>query len=88
MRIEAGNRDDKTGVILREGGDQHQLSSVLHLHRLLLANLCLHWLAALTGLQAQHDLPDGHTVAQPWSKWLPMTQMPTCWIMAQLSRRP
>jgi hypothetical protein len=63
MRIEAGNRDDKTGVILREGGDDHQLTSVLHLHRLLLVNLCLHWLAALTGLQAHHDLAQPQAVA-------------------------
>jgi len=63
MRIEAGNRDDKTGVILRQGGDQHKLTSVLHLHRLLLAVLCLHWLAALTGLQAHHDLAEPHAVA-------------------------
>lgn len=63
MRIEAGNRDDKSGVVLREGGDQHQLTAGLHLHRLLLANLCLHWLAALTGLQAHHDLPNPQAVA-------------------------
>jgi hypothetical protein len=56
MRIEAGNRDQKTGVILREGGDAHRLTSVLHLHRLLLVNLCLLWLLALVGLQAQRDL--------------------------------
>jgi hypothetical protein len=30
---------------------------VRHLHRLLLANFCTQWLAALTGLQAYHDLP-------------------------------
>lgn len=63
MRIEAGNRDDKTGVILREGGDQHKLASVLHLHRLLLANFSLHWLAALAGLQAHHDLAHPQTAA-------------------------
>jgi hypothetical protein len=63
MRIEAGNRDDKTGVILRQGGDHHKLTSVLHLHRLLLVNLCLHWLAALTGLQAHHDLAEPQTIA-------------------------
>lgn len=63
MRIEAGNRDEKTGVALREGGDDHQLTSLLHLHRLLLATLCLHWLAALIGLQALHDLPDPAAVA-------------------------
>ncbi len=63
MRIEAGNRDDKTGVILREGGDDHQLTAPLHLQRLLLANLTLHWLAALTGLQAYHDLPAPDQIA-------------------------
>jgi hypothetical protein len=63
MHIEAGNRDDKTGVILRQGGDRHKLTSVLHLHRLLLANFCLHWLAALTGLQACHDLAEPQTLA-------------------------
>lgn len=57
MRIECGNRDEKTGVILREGGDEHRLLAVRHLHRLLLANFCTQWLAALTGLQAYHDLP-------------------------------
>jgi hypothetical protein len=57
MCIECGNRDEKSGVILRERGDRHRLTSVLHLHRLLLVNLCTHWLAALTGLQACHDLP-------------------------------
>jgi len=57
-RIECGYRDEKTGVILREGGDDHKLRSVLHLHRLLLAILSLHWLAAISGLQAHHDLPE------------------------------
>ncbi len=63
MRIEAGNRDDKSGVMLRESGDEHRLKSPLHVHRLLLANLCLHWLAALTGLQAHHDLAQPHAIA-------------------------
>lgn len=57
MRIECGNRDEKSGVILRESGDQHRLTTTLHLHRLLLATLCAHWLAALVGLQAHRDLP-------------------------------
>src|SRR5512135_2303078 len=61
--VEAANRDEKTGVILREGGDDHKLTSLRHLHRLLLANLCLHWLAALAGLQAYHDLAEPQTVA-------------------------
>lgn len=57
MRLECANRDEKTGVILREGGDQHALRSVMHLHRLLLALTATEWLCALTGLQAIHDLP-------------------------------
>ncbi|MGQ9556043.1 MAG: transposase [Anaerolineae bacterium] len=61
MRAEQGYRDEKSGVILREGGDRHQLKAVLHLHRLLLANFLLHWLAALTGLQAHHDLPQAQS---------------------------
>ncbi len=59
MRLECANRDEKTGVILREGGDQHALTSVLHLHRLLLALCTAEWLCALTGLQAARDLPNG-----------------------------
>jgi hypothetical protein len=58
MRIECSNRDEKTGVLLRAGGDAHALHSVLHLHRLLLAVSVAHWLCALTGLQAWHDLAD------------------------------
>ena len=65
MRIEAGNRDDKSGVLLRQGGDQHRLSSVLHLHRMLLVLLCAHWLTALTGLQAFHDLSSAPASEQP-----------------------
>jgi len=57
MSLECANRDEKTGVILREGGDQHQLRSVVHLHRLLLALCAAEWLCALTGLQALQDLP-------------------------------
>src|SRR5438477_4758176 len=56
MRIETANRDEKTGVLLREGGDAHALHSLLHLHRLLLALCTAHWLCALVGLQALHDL--------------------------------
>ena len=59
MRIEAGYRDDKSGVICRQGGDTHRLSSLVHLHRLLMACLCLHWLLALVGLQAHTTLPQG-----------------------------
>jgi hypothetical protein len=57
MRLELANRDEKTGVILREGGDAHRLTNLLHVHRLLLALLSTEWLCALTGLQAWHDLP-------------------------------
>ncbi len=68
MRLECANRDEKTGVILREGGDQHTLKNVLHLHRLLLALLTAEWLCALTGLQAWHDLPEPQPPAQPASQ--------------------
>lgn len=61
MRLECANRDEKTGVLLRESGDAHALSSVLHLHRLLLALCCAEWLCALTGLQAWRDLPASKT---------------------------
>jgi hypothetical protein len=45
-----------TGVILRAGGDQHALRTVVQLHRRLLALGAAEWLGALTGLQAHHDL--------------------------------
>jgi hypothetical protein len=61
MRLECANRDEKTGVILREGGDQHALRNVVHRHRLLLALCAAEWLGALTGLQALHDLPAATT---------------------------
>lgn len=57
MRLECTNRDEKTGVLLREGGDKHALKSVLHVHRLMLALALGEWLCALTGLQAWRDLP-------------------------------
>jgi len=57
MRLECANRDEKTGVILREGGDQHALQNVVHLHRLLLGLAAAEWLCALVGLQAVSDLP-------------------------------
>jgi hypothetical protein len=63
MRIEGSNRDEKTGVLLRQGGDGHGLRSVLHLHRLLIALCTAQWLCALTGLQAQADLADPARVA-------------------------
>jgi len=56
MRIECANRDEKTGVLLRQGGDAHGLTSLLHLHRVLLALLVATWLCALSGLQAHRDL--------------------------------
>lgn len=65
MRLECANRDEKTGVILRESGDKHAITSVLHLHRLLLALCCAEWLCALTGLQALQDLPDSQPEARP-----------------------
>jgi hypothetical protein len=83
MRIKAGNRDDKTGVVLRKGGDDHQLTAPLHVHRLLLANLCLHWLAALTGLQAHHDLAAPQAVAPALE-----TVAPDCHDLDLLDHRP
>lgn len=65
MRLECANRDEKTGVILREGGDQHSLKNVLHMHRLHLALLTGEWLCGLTGLQAWHDLPEQSAVNSP-----------------------
>ena len=56
MRLESSNRDEKAGVLLRQGGDQHALRNPLHLHRLLLALGAAQWLCALVGLQAQRDL--------------------------------
>lgn len=65
MRLECTNRDEKTGVILREGGDQHALRNVVHLHRLLLALSAAEWLCALTGLQALKDLPAADAAPLP-----------------------
>jgi hypothetical protein len=56
MRIECTNRDEKTGVLLREGDDHHALRSLTHLHRLLLVLCLAEWLCALVGLQAWHEL--------------------------------
>lgn len=56
-RTEQTHRDDKTGVLLREGGDAHHLTNLLHLHRLVLTLCVAFWLCALVGLQAWHDLP-------------------------------
>lgn len=58
MRIECANRDEKSGVLLRESGDKHKMTSLLHLHRLLLALAVAEWLCALVGLQAHTDLPE------------------------------
>jgi hypothetical protein len=63
MRLECANRDEKTGVILTKGGDQHALSNLLHLHRLLLALSAAEWLCALVGLQAWQDFTDHPTLA-------------------------
>jgi hypothetical protein len=57
MRTECTHRDEKTGVLLREGGDDHALRNLLHLHRLILALCVADWVCALVGLQAWHDLP-------------------------------
>jgi hypothetical protein len=68
MRIECSNRDEKTGVLLREGGDAHAVQQVLHLHRLLVGVCVAQWLCALVGLQAHQDLaaldPPGPSLEQ------------------------
>lgn len=58
MRIECANRDEKSGVLLRESGDKHKMTSLLHLHRLLLVLAVAEWLCALVGLQAHSDLAE------------------------------
>jgi hypothetical protein len=57
MRIECATRDEKTGVLLREGDDHHAIRSLPHLHRLLLARCLAEWLCALVGLQTWRDFP-------------------------------
>lgn len=68
MRIECSNRDEKTGVLLRQGGDAHAIRQMLHLHRLLWGVCAAQWLCALVGLQAHQDLaapaPPGPTLAR------------------------
>ncbi len=76
MRIECANRDEKTGVLLREGDDQHALRSLPHLHRLLLALCLAEWLCALVGLQAWRDLPAPPAVAAAAAALLPPAQPP------------
>ena len=56
MRLECANRDEKTGVVLRQSGDRHAIKNLLHPHRLMLALATVEWLCALTGLQAWRDL--------------------------------
>jgi hypothetical protein len=90
MRIECANRDEKTGVILREGGDQHGLHNVLHLHRLLLAVGAAHWFCALSGLQALHDLPaveDDPSASAPLEAAPPMAA-PVAPLLRQGPARP
>ena len=71
MRIENSNRDEKTGVLLRQGGDAHELRNVLHLQRLLLALCTAQWLCALTGLQAAVDLAHPEPVDPTLANALP-----------------
>ena len=56
MRLESRHRDEKTGVLLRQGGDQHALRTVLPLPRLWLALIAAQWLCARVGLPAGRDL--------------------------------
>ena len=73
MRLEATNRDLKTGVLLREGDDHHALTQPLHLHRLLLALVAAEWLCALAGLQAYQEFAPAErpTAAPPPPESLP-----------------
>ncbi|HEY8743575.1 MAG TPA: transposase, partial [Chloroflexota bacterium] len=57
MRCECTHRDEKTGILLRCGGGDHQLTNVLHMHRLALALCLAEWCCALVGLQAWRELP-------------------------------
>ena len=57
MRCACTHRDEKTGILLRHGGDQHQLTNGLHLHRLALALCLAEWLCALVSLHAWRELP-------------------------------
>lgn len=57
MRCECTHRDEKTGFLLRCGGDDHKMTNGLHLHRLVLALCLTEWLCALVGLQAGRELP-------------------------------
>lgn len=74
MRCECTHRDEKTGLLLRAGGDAHRLTNVLHLHRLVLALGLAEWLCALVGLQALRDLPDDAIPAPPLA--MPATAAP------------
>ncbi len=73
MRLEATNRDFKTGVLLREGDDRQALTQPLHLHRLLLALAAAEWLCALVGLQAgQEFAPPAPRPAPPLPEPVPL----------------
>lgn len=76
MRLELANRDEKTGVILRECGDQHVLTSLMHVHRLLLALCAAEWLCALVGLQGWHDLPNSQAADRPTPTTSPSPSVP------------
>lgn len=86
MRIECANRDEKSGVLLRESGDKHKLTSLLHLHRLLLALAVAEWLCALVGLQAHTDLPETEAESEPQAA--PTPTLPSTEPPAALSIQP
>jgi hypothetical protein len=76
MRLECANRDEKTGVLLREGGDDHALTNLLHLHRLLVGLCVAEWLCALVGLQAYRDLPSPQESPSPLESAPPHSSLP------------
>jgi hypothetical protein len=57
MRCECTHRDEKAGILLRHGGDQHQLTNGRHLHRLALVLCLAEWPCASVGSQAWRELP-------------------------------
>lgn len=76
MRLECANRDEKTGVLLRESGDKHALKSLMHVHRLMLALALGEWFCALTGLQAWQELPTSQSSTLAPQPGLPSLPQP------------
>lgn len=76
MRCEATHRDCKGGLLLRHSGDQHRLTSLPHMHRMVLALALAEWLAALVGWQALADLPRLAAPPAPAAEAMPPAAAP------------